>query len=55
MERLRRERRKQLKKLKAREKKISEQSKDLERAVTVLSNKLFEEEESPKLLRVRRS
>ncbi|XP_035498302.1 zinc-binding protein A33 isoform X2 [Scophthalmus maximus] len=50
LERLRRERQKQLKQLKEREKKIAEQGKDLERAITVLDNKLAEED-SPKLLK----
>lgn len=52
LERLRRERQKQLKQLKEREKKIAEQGKDLERAITVLNSKLSEED-SPKLLKVR--
>lgn len=52
LERLRRERQKQLKKLKEREKKIAEQGKGLERAITVLNSKLCEED-SPKLLKVR--
>ncbi|XP_068998525.1 zinc-binding protein A33 [Embiotoca jacksoni] len=50
LERLRRERQKQLKQLKGREKKISEQVKDLERGITVLNSKLAEED-SPKLLK----
>lgn len=52
LERLRREREKQLKQLKEREKKIADQGKDLERAITVLNSKLAEED-SPKLLKVR--
>ncbi|XP_068591290.1 zinc-binding protein A33 isoform X2 [Cebidichthys violaceus] len=50
LERLRRERQKQLKQLKERKKKITEQGRDLERAITVLNSKLAEEN-SPKLLR----
>ncbi|XP_018527861.1 zinc-binding protein A33 [Lates calcarifer] len=50
LERLRRERQKQLKQLKEREKKMAEQGKDLERAITVLNSKLAEED-SPKLLK----
>ncbi|XP_030249685.1 zinc-binding protein A33 isoform X2 [Sparus aurata] len=50
LERLRRERQKQLKQLKEREKKIAEQGRDLERAITVLNSKLTEED-SPKLLK----
>ncbi|XP_026226001.1 zinc-binding protein A33 [Anabas testudineus] len=50
MERLRRARQKQLKQLKEQEKKIAEQGKDLERAITVLNSKLAEED-SPKLLK----
>lgn len=53
LERLRRERQKQLKLLKEREKKIVAQGKDLERAVTVLSDKLSED--SPKVLKVRKN
>lgn len=53
MERLRRARQKQLKQLKEQEKKIAEQGKDLERAITVLNSKLAEED-SPKLLKVRK-
>lgn len=53
LERLRRERQKQLKQLKEREKKIVEQERNLERAITVLNSKLAEEE-SPKLLKVRK-
>ncbi|XP_070692073.1 tripartite motif-containing protein 12A-like isoform X2 [Pempheris klunzingeri] len=51
LERLRRERQKQLKQLKEREKKIAEQGRDLETAITVLNGKLTEED-SPKLLKV---
>ncbi|XP_078143419.1 zinc-binding protein A33 isoform X2 [Centroberyx gerrardi] len=51
LERLKKEREKQVKQLKEREKKIAEQGKDLERAITVLNSKLTEED-SPKLLRV---
>uniref|UniRef100_UPI003AAB65D6 zinc-binding protein A33 n=1 Tax=Centroberyx gerrardi TaxID=166262 RepID=UPI003AAB65D6 len=50
LERLKKEREKQVKQLKEREKKIAEQGKDLERAITVLNSKLTEED-SPKLLR----
>lgn len=53
LERLRREKQKQVKQLKEREKKIAEQGKDLERAITVLNSKLAEED-SPKLLKVRK-
>lgn len=53
LERLQRERQKQLKQLKEREKKIAGQGRDLERAITVLNSKLTEED-SPKLLKVRR-
>ncbi|CAN9513756.1 unnamed protein product [Ophioblennius macclurei] len=49
-DRLRRERQKQLKQLKEREKKIVEQGKDLDRAITVLNSKLAEEE-SPKMIK----
>lgn len=51
LERLRRERQKQVKQLKERERKIAEQGRDLERAITVLNNKL-REDDSPKLLKV---
>ncbi|XP_030605154.1 E3 ubiquitin-protein ligase TRIM38 [Archocentrus centrarchus] len=54
LERLRRERQKQLKQLKEREKKIAEQGRDLEKAIAVLNSKLTEED-SPKLLKVRKS
>ncbi|XP_045902064.1 zinc-binding protein A33 [Micropterus dolomieu] len=50
LERLGRERQKQLKQLKEREKKIADQGKDLERAITVLNSKLAEDD-SPKLLK----
>ncbi|XP_022612375.1 zinc-binding protein A33-like [Seriola dumerili] len=50
LERLRRERQKQLKQLKEREKKIAEQGRGLERAITVLNSKLAEDD-SPKLLK----
>ncbi|KAM3873258.1 zinc-binding protein A33 [Diretmus argenteus] len=50
LERLRRERGKQVKLLKDREKKIALQGKDLERAITVLNSKLAEED-TPNLLR----
>lgn len=53
LERLRRERQKQVKLLKGREKKIAEQGRDLERAIGVLNSKLAEED-SPKLLKVRK-
>lgn len=53
LERLGRERQKQLKQLKEREKKIAEQGRNLERAITVLNSKLAEED-SPKLLKVRK-
>lgn len=53
LERLGRERQKQLKQLKEREKKIADQGKDLERAITVLNSKLAEDD-SPKLLKVRK-
>lgn len=48
---MRRERQKQVKQLKERERKIGEQGRDLERAITVLNNKLCEDD-SPKLLKV---
>ncbi|CAL8359594.1 unnamed protein product [Arctogadus glacialis] len=51
LERLRKARQKQVKQLRGRERKIAEQGKDLERAVTTLSSKLAEED-SPKLLKV---
>ncbi|XP_056236337.1 zinc-binding protein A33 [Seriola aureovittata] len=50
LERLRRERQRQLKQLKEREKKIAEQGRGLERAITVLNSKLAEDD-SPKLLK----
>ncbi|XP_031708942.1 uncharacterized protein LOC116386674 [Anarrhichthys ocellatus] len=50
LERLSRERQKQLKQLKERNKKITEQGRDLDRAITVLNSKLAEEN-SPTLLR----
>ncbi|XP_037641887.1 zinc-binding protein A33 [Sebastes umbrosus] len=50
VERLWRERQKQVKQLKEREKKIAQQGRDLEGAITVLNSKLAEED-SPKLLR----
>lgn len=53
LERLKRERQKQIKQLKEREKKIAQQGRDLEGAITVLNGKLAEED-SPKLLKVRR-
>lgn len=52
LERLRREKQRQLKQLKEREKKIAEQGRGLERAITVLNSKLAEDD-SPKLLKVR--
>lgn len=51
LERLRKERQKQLKQLKERERKIAGQGKDLEKAIGVLNNKLCEED-SPQLLKV---
>lgn len=54
LDRLRREGEKQVKLLKQRERKIAEQGKDLETAITVLNNKLCEED-SPKLLKVRKN
>ncbi|XP_029307675.1 zinc-binding protein A33-like [Cottoperca gobio] len=50
LERLRREKQKQVKQLKLREKKISAQGRDLEGAITVLNSKLAEED-GPKLLK----
>ncbi|CAK6966270.1 zinc-binding protein A33-like [Scomber scombrus] len=50
LERLRRVRQKQLKQLKEREKKIAEQERNLERAISVLNSKLAEED-SPTLLK----
>lgn len=50
LERMRKEREKQVKLLREREKKIAEQGKDLERAILTLNSKLAEED-SPKLLR----
>ncbi|CAL8258293.1 unnamed protein product [Boreogadus saida] len=50
LERLRKARQKQVKQLRGRERKIAEQGKDLERAVTTLNSKLAEED-SPKLLK----
>ncbi|XP_041844341.1 zinc-binding protein A33 [Melanotaenia boesemani] len=50
LERLRREKQKQMKLLKEREKKIAAQARDLENAITVLNSKLTEED-SPKLLK----
>ncbi|XP_033496929.1 zinc-binding protein A33 isoform X1 [Epinephelus fuscoguttatus] len=50
LERMRRERQKQVKQLKEREKKIAAQGRDLERAIAVLNSKLTEDD-SPKLLR----
>ncbi|KAM9724199.1 zinc-binding protein A33 isoform 1-T4 [Menidia menidia] len=50
LERLSRERKKQLKLLKEREKKIAAQARDLEGAITILNSKLAEED-SPKLLK----
>lgn len=52
LERLRKDKDKRVKLLKEREKKISEQGKDLERAIETLNSKL-KEEDSPKLLNVR--
>lgn len=53
LERMRRERERQVKLLREREKKIAEQGRDLERAIFTLNSKLAEED-SPKLLRVSR-
>lgn len=53
LERLQRERQKQVKQLKEREKKIAAQATDLETAIYVLNKKLTEEDH-PKLLRVRK-
>ncbi|KAI3361178.1 hypothetical protein L3Q82_013368 [Scortum barcoo] len=53
LDRLRREKQKQLKQLKEREKKIAGQGRDLEGAIAVLNSKLTEED-SPKLLKVRK-
>uniref|UniRef100_A0A667Z2T7 Si:ch73-54f23.4 n=1 Tax=Myripristis murdjan TaxID=586833 RepID=A0A667Z2T7_9TELE len=50
LERLKKERQKQVKLLKEREKKIAEQGRDLERAISVLNSKLTEDD-SPKLLK----
>ncbi|XP_046898818.1 zinc-binding protein A33 [Hypomesus transpacificus] len=50
LERMRRERERQVKLLREREKKIAEQGRDLERAIFTLNSKLAEED-SPKLLR----
>lgn len=51
LERLKKERQKQVKLLKEREKKIAGQGRDLERAISVLNSKLTEDD-SPKLLKV---